>query len=425
MIDEHLDIVLVTFACTAAAQWAILRGRLPSVLDPLVYFLVTSAFSLTLGTFVIADASLVLRVYTYFACFYAGLLVVLGRRSFAPAPAAAWIDGRAEHFRAVLIGCVLIYVALNAILWYRSGLILFSDDPSLQKSEAYMGGLGFVRRFNWSVGAFLLVATVYWALWEIRPASVVALVVVAATAVVSGSKAALLPAVVAIGMYLARPFASRSGRDASPCLRPLVPFVALAAAVPVAAVLIVENGDLVGAFNAFVVRLFYFGDVLIYWGDDGLRQHFSSALPLDYIQNTFGSVLGALRLVDYGNPIGSQFVQYTLPPNVDVSEGIGPNLPFYVSGELFFGMWLAPLHAFAIGAVFGAARRAFLHYRGASLLRYSVLAFLVFMSLTLTADEGLAVGQLFDFALFFLPILALSSLLRKRTRLLEPAARTA
>lgn len=420
MIDERLDIVLVTFAFAAAAQWALLRGRIPSVLDPLFYFLVTSAFSLTLGTFVVEDPWLVVRIYTYFASFYAGLLVVLGRRSVARAPVAAKMDGGGDHFRVVLIGCVLVYVAVNAILWYRSGLILFSDDPSLQKSAAYVGGLGFVRRFNWSVGAFLLVAAVYWALWELRPASVVALVVVAATAVVSGSKAALLPAVVAVGMYLARPFASRSGRDVSPRLRPLVPFVVLAAAVPVAAVLIVENNDLSGAFDALVVRLFYFGDVLIYWGDDGLRRHFSSALPLDYIRNTFGSVLGALRLIDYGNPIGSQFVQYTLPPSVDVSEGLGPNLPFYVSGELFFGMWLAPLHAFAIGAVFGAARRAFLHYRGASLLRYSVLAFLVFMSLTLTADEGLAIGQLFDFAFFFLPILAVSSLLRKRTRLPGP-----
>jgi hypothetical protein len=123
-------------------------------------------------------------------------------------------------------------------------------------------------------------------------------------------------------------------------------------------------------------------------------------------------VLGALRLTDYGIPIGNQFVRSTLPVGTDFSESLGPNLPFYVRGELYFGAVFAPLHAFIIGVIFGYLRRRFITYRGHSLLMYSLLSFAVVLSLTLPTEEGLAVGQVFDFVILFLPIYVLTSYFR-------------
>jgi hypothetical protein len=158
------------------------------------------------------------------------------------------------------------------------------------------------------------------------------------------------------------------------------------------------------AFNAFVTRLFYFGDILLYWGQENVRREFAGLGFSDYLKDTFGSILGALRLMDYGTPIGNQFVKSTLPYGTEFSDSLGPNLQFYVRGELYLGIVLAPLHASAIGFLFGRVRRYFIMYRGRSLLRYSLLAYSVIMSLTLMSEEGLAIGQIFDFMIFFGPI---------------------
>src|SRR5690606_11022991 len=92
----------------------------------------------------------------------------------------------------------------------------------------------------------------------------------------------------------------------------------------------------------------------------------------------------------------------------------GPNLPFYVRGELYLGSLVAPLHAFVIGWIFGRVRRLFVRYQGTSLLSYSLLAFAVVLSATLPIEEGLAVGKAFDFLVLFVPIYIFSSIFNIR-----------
>ena len=423
MTEANLVPMLLVLAVATVVQYSLIRKRLASLADPLTYFVLTSSFSLALGSFVSDDPWLVFRLYVYFVSFYMGFAAGAGKlqRKFH----ILRLDPKMQQFRAVVVTCALVYVALNAMMWLQSGVIVLASDPSLEKSEAYAGGLGFVRRFNWSVGAFALIASLYWFLWERRVSSALTITAVVLTTLTGGSKSALLPAVFAAGLYIARPFASHDKTDHSIRLRRAIPLLVGFAFVPVMFVLTAENGTLKGALDALVVRLFYFGDVMLYWGQETVRSRFSDLGPLDYLKNTLGSVLGALRLIPYDTPIGNQFVQQTLPAGFEFSEFLGPNLPFYVRGELYFGILLAPVHSFFVGFVFGRLRRCFMRYRGRSLLAYSMLAFLVVISLALPAEEGLAVGQLFDYALFFLPIYAMATYLSVPLRHAQPRAGTA
>lgn len=409
MIEDNLIVLLYVFAVTGIVQYALVRQRIASIADPLVYFVVTSAFSLALGYFAVDDSWLLARIFIYFLCFYVGLNLACGRHQRTMQPLQ--IGGDIRHFRAIVIVCCAIFLGLNAFMWMKSGIILLSDDPSLQKSEAYAGGFGFIRRFNWSVGVFVLIASLYWWLWERSVASALALTVAALTALTGGGKSALLPAVFAVGLFVAKPFATQRQITITARLRCAIPILLGFASVPIAIILFSENGTPREAFNAFVVRMFYFGDVLLYWGQQTVRSHFVGLGPLDYLRDTFGAVLGALRLIDYGIPIGNQFVQDTLPIGVDFSDSLGPNLPFYVRGELYLGPFFALLHAFIIGFIFGLVRRFFLNYRGRSLLKYSLMSFATVISVTLPTEEGLAVGQAFDFALYFLPIYVVTAYL--------------
>lgn len=408
MTEENIADMVLVFAAAAAIQYLLVRRHIASLADPLTYFVVISSFSLALGTFVSDDPWVVVRTYFYFACFYLGLRLAAGKIRVHGGNLN--LTRNLRQFRAIVLGCAITYLLLNAVMWSQSGVILLADNPSLEKSEAYAGGFGFVRRFNWSVGAFALVASTYWVLWERRVLPIATLTIVVLTTLTGGSKAALLPAILAVGLYIARPFNSRDGSEHSGRLRRLIPVLLAVAVIPVMLVLTVENENLKGAVDAFVIRLFYFGDVLLYWGQETVRGRFAGLGFVAYLENTFGGVLGALRLAAYDTPIGNQFVQYTLPAGSDFSDALGPNLPFYVRGELYLGAWLAPLHAFIVGWVFGRLRGLFLDYRGRSLLNYALRAFIVVVSVTLPTEEGLAVGQLFDFVFFFAPIFAAASL---------------
>lgn len=407
MIEDNLIILLFAFAATGVVQYALVRQRVASIADPLLFFVVTSAFSLALGCLAVDDSWLLVRLFVYFACFYAGFLLASGPSQRLLPPLQ--MHGDIQHFRAIVIVCGLVYLGFNTFMWMKSGVILLSDDPSLQKSEAYAEGYGLIRRYNWSVGVFVLIASLYWWLWERTALAVLFVTVSVLIAITGGGKSALLPAIFAVGLFIANPFVSAQLRNDAPRLRRIIPILLCFASIPVAIILITEHGTVKDALDAFVVRLFSFGDVLLYWGQETVRSEFAGLGPVDYLRDTFGSVLGALRLTDYGIPIGNQFVRSTLPVGTDFSESLGPNLLFYVRGELYFGAVFAPLHAFIIGVIFGYLRRLFVTYRGHGLLTYSLLSFAVVLSLTLPTEEGLAVGQAFDFVIFFLPIYALTS----------------
>ncbi len=406
MINDNLITLLLAFAATCAVQYALVRQRVANIADPLFFFVLTSAFSLALGCFAVDSTWLLARIFLYFTFFYAGFFLVSGQSQLALPPLQMHADF--QQFRAIVIVCGLFYLGFNTIMWMKSGVILLSDDPSLQKSEAYADGFGFIRRFNWSVGVFVMIASLYWWLWERTVLAVIFVMLSVLITITGGGKGALLPAIFAIGLFSAKPFVSAQLRNDAPRLRRIIPILLAIALIPVAIVLVTEHGSAKDAFDAFVLRLFYSGDVLLYWGQENVRIEFAGLGPLDYLRDTFGSVLGSLRLIDYGIPIGNQFVRSTLPFGTDFSESLGPNLPFYVRGELYLGPVLALLHAFIIGMIFGCIRRYFLNYRGQSLLSYSLLSFAVIVSLTLPTEEGLAIGQAFDFAFYFLPIYATS-----------------
>ncbi|MDC8784106.1 hypothetical protein [Roseateles koreensis] len=408
-IDEHLWAMLAAVLATAFGQLWLIRRYVNNIADPLVFFTLTSAFSLGLGSYATGSHAIYARILLYFFCFYLGFL--LGNRRALPPVVPLKLESGGRHFKTIVVTSCLIFFLSNVIIWVQSGTILLSDDPSLQKSVAYEGGLGFIRRINWGLGVFALIAAIYWWLWERSLVSLICACVAMLTSFTGGGKSALLPLIFALGLYFLNPFQpARKGRHI-PSRRLLVGALLLGA-VPVAVVLLIEGDSPQAAIDALLVRLFFSGDILLYWGQPDLRAHFSYLGPIDYFRDSLGSVLGMLRMSDYATPIGNQFVQYSLPVGYDFSESLGPNLPFYVRGELYFGPWLAPIHAVFIGLIIGQIRALFVRYRGNSPLRYSLAAFAICLAGALPIEEGLAIGQVVDFLLVFGPIYALASLLQ-------------
>jgi hypothetical protein len=130
---------------------------------------------------------------------------------------------------------------------------------------------------------------------------------------------------------------------------------------------------------------------------------------LDYLPALLNSVTGALRISDYTLPLGSQMVQISLSLDQEVSESLGPNVPFYVKGQIYFGL-AGLLYALLVGMGLGAIRNAFNRASPERPLRLCVLGTLVILSPALAIEDSFFVTVLFDFAAALATVLLLSAL---------------
>lgn len=408
MDDFDISALLLYLLSALLVQCYWLRRHIFGVFDPLLYFVVSSAFAITLSALTVDSPLVLWRIIIYFMCFWAGFTVTCWKAP-SPLPARTIPAGNIDFFvRLVLVGAVAMII-LNTIGWISRGIPLLSDNPSLEKVDSLTGGLGFIRRFNWGVGVFVLIGSLYWFLAMRSVASVAVMVLVCFMTALGGSKASLLPILFAAGLYTTRPFQSKKITGFSRQLHRAFPVIGLVVIVPVFAVLLVENEGLEQALNSLVIRLLYFGDVVLYWGQQDVRNTFAALGPLDYPGHLLNGITGFLRITGYDMPLGTTMVNATLNRYAEFDSAIGPNTPFYVKGEVFFGPFAAPLYAFGIGALFKWVRVQFFRYSGHSLTRYSVLATVVVLAGALPIEDSLFVVQLFDFAVFFLLIYLMTS----------------
>lgn len=413
MLDIDPIVTVASLVLILGLQLAVVRRHVGSILDPLLYFVVTTSFALTLAVAWVDDMALVTRVIGYFAAFWLGFhWVMQARRSRPLATRDTAVLTRDRLFPLLMVVGVLLFLVMNAAAWSVSGIPVLSKDPSLQKVEALTGGLGFVRRYNWGLGVFLFIGSIYWYLFERSRVAVGCFLVVALVTVLGGSKSAFLPVVFAMGLYLLRPFRDRQGGTRVVAIRRSAKYLLLLAMVPVVIVFLLESEDVAAAGSALVVRLLYFGDAMLFWSKADLRQHFMTLVqPIDYPTHLLGGILGILRIVPYEVPLGNQFVQFSLRAGEELSGSLGPNTPFYVKGELFFGVLFAPLYAAGVGAVVAGFRRAFLNVDRPTLMRYTLAASLLTLSMTLPTEDSLFMGRLGDFFLFYAPVYVLAKLL--------------
>lgn len=407
MIEIDYVLLPLVLAVALTLQFRMVQRELRSIFDPMLYFVVATSFALTFSFLYLQDWGLIARITLYFAVFWVGYrLVMLTAPTSVHFPISTPLTSAQERGFAILCLVVTgVYVLANLFAWSLSGIPLLSSDPSLQKVESLTGGLGVVRRLNWGVGVFATLGALYWFLRTRKAIAIACLGAAAAVAILGGGKSALLTVLFGLGLYIHRPFLDIEGKEWSQWLRRKSLILIAAGVVPVALVLAIEATDDANAFNALMIRLLYFGDSLIYWSRPELRDHFSGIYTaFSYGLHLLNPVLGFLRLATYENPIGNEFVQYSLRAGEELSGSLGPNTPFYVKGELFFGPWLAPAYTLMMGAWFASFRRGFVAMKNASLTRYTFQASLVVIGMTIPTEDALFVGRLFDLVLLLAPL---------------------
>ena len=168
MIENFDELFLILFQTILifGVLFTIYKKQIFSFFDPLLFYILTQAFSIELGILQITDwgyltSFLMCQLFFAFGFNYvaksirnnniiddAGLLFKKNEYKF-------WV-----YFTT--IGFIIVLLA-NIYLISVQGVILFSDDPTTGKVAAFEGGggIGAVRRINWGLLNLVNLSTLF------------------------------------------------------------------------------------------------------------------------------------------------------------------------------------------------------------------------------------------------------------------------
>lgn len=392
-----LDIVgaLGVLLAAALVHVAVLRRLTTTLFDPVCYVALAGVFTLGISH-VVAPGAPEAMVWLSYALFWLGVLIVAPKLGSVAATAAPAAPGPEIVLRLVVAMSVLLVVAMNLWFWLSAGIPAFSDNPTLAKGELYQGSFGFVRRLNWGLGVFALFGSLLLYFRHATAIWLIATVMLLGVAALGGGKGSLLNAVFVVGLTMAHPRSSIDGARARLGRRALITLSPLAV-VAALAILLVEAGSPSGALQRLLIRLFYFGDIMLYWSDADIRREFLSLYrPADYPGHLLNPLLGLFRIVEYKSPIGNDIVSYSLGVGEEISAVLGPNTPFYIMGPIFFGPAGGLVYAFLTGCVFGWLRRCFVRASIARPLSFCTWGAILIVAVALPTQDDLFVGMVGD-----------------------------
>lgn len=318
------------------------RHYIFSFFDPFNILLVTAIFASVLMVNTVDDRRWWFQFFSFQIAFFLGFSRnKLPKRSSAPANGA----GRAcfalfPQDLDVLEGAtaLLFLLALGANLYLgaTAGFPIFDSRAGMAKVDTFVGGLGWVKRVNDGIGVFVpCAALVLYACcrhkkWWLT----VALVEVGITCL-SGSKSSVLFFVFILASLTH--YEAFRALGATARLKQWTRPVMVMAVIWAIAVLCVEGSDGAGEAAArFLVRILFYGDMVLYYYHPNVIAHFAQYGPLTYLTDMLNPLLGFFRLAPYREPLGYTMVGLLAGQNTPETT-VGPNTCFYVAGHIYFG----------------------------------------------------------------------------------------
>ena len=415
MIDSASDLLKI-FLETLLILFLLLiiyRKYIYSIFDPLLFFIITQAFSIELAFLQISITS---YIFNFILC---QLFFALGFVSFAKKIKGVHKIEDKKFFITVkqlellsyftTISFILIIIA-NSYFISVKGIIILSKDPSLDKIQAFDtgGGLGAVRRINWGLLPLDSLCAIFLFLQTKRKKYLFILIILILLTISGGTKGAILIYIFMISLLGV--FTSIKQNNSFKRIDKLK--VPLLFTGFIAAIFIISAtlGNLNEALMSLGLRFLYFGDIILYYYTPESVLHFQKLTFSDFLSYEFNPLLGLVRLVPYTLPLGFQMVEFSFTHNENLESVFGPNIPFYVKGHIFFGAFGAIIYAFFVGSLVGYCRKV-LFFKTNRSINYIIILCLIYLNLQIFAypqDSSFCLSIIMDTLLFSLVPLIIS-----------------
>lgn len=388
-----------------------------SIVDPLFIWVLTTSFGSVLAIQVIPGLPDIIHFFGCQLSLWAGFVLAYNRpnanRLVDNELQATYTFSDQDLLRWFTYAAFFVYLFSNMIIAYSKGFALFSDTPTESKIANFQNGFGIFRKINWSIGTFVLTAFIYMYILKRRIIDLSFLIIVIFLGSLDGSKASFLRVALAAGVILYHP--SFSGRKVA--LKTLKKYVPLFLGITMTiffSVLLKENNGISEAGLAFIKRLLYTADSVLYYYTPVNIDYFDSYSFGDYLVRITNPILGFFRLQEYQEAPGNLMVENLSLPGSLPSVTVGPNAPFFIEGRIYFNFWVAFPYSMIIGYLYASTRIYFFSLQRSSAFYYIFVASFMQLAIALITDVNLAITQLFDLFFFVAPFYVVISLLLTR-----------
>jgi hypothetical protein len=302
----------------------------------------------------------------------------------------------------------IIVLVVNIIIFLKTGFAIFSDNPTVSKVDNFTDGMGIYRRILWSIGTLSIIGSIILILvrYKIQLFSTI-LIILIIISMGSGSKGALLIFIFYIYILSNHPLFNLL--SISKKMRKYLKILFFLAISIALTVLTIENGNFEKAIFMLFNRLLYNGDVVLYYYNSNIHEYFSNYDFFKYLHDIFNGPLAMFRLVPYELPLGFVMVREFNNGNLPFDSILGPNTPFYIVSDLYFGPIIGIFYSMFVGFVIAFSRYLFLKTRS-NLVTLLLMTWLYMSSFTLIIEAPLFVTRLFEMILFLTPILIILQL---------------
>jgi len=387
------------------AFWGFYKRYIFSVADPLLIFIVTTTFASVLVIEVVEEFR---NVVHYFIC---QLFVWLGfalvqKRTGNPAvqdlsSTPNFTDVNLLRYTSyILLG---IYILSNLIILRTKGFALLSDTPTESKVSNFQEGFGIFRKVNWAIGGVSSAGLLFLYLLQKRRRDILLLCIIVVFASLEGSKSSLLRYAVMTVLFIYHP-AFRQHKQFVRIIKQFSPFAAIAIFGIFFAVLLRENDSTEEVLLAFIRRLLYSADSVLFFYAPTNVEYFARYSWADYPSYVINPILGFLRIAPYQEAFGNIMVENTLPPGVTLDVIVGPNSSFYTEGQVFFGFYGSFIYSFLLGCLASWFRSLYFSLENGSAFILVFLNVIYQFSTSILIDLKLFITQSFDAILLVLPI---------------------
>lgn len=302
----------------------------------------------------------------------------------------------------------VVYLLANIVLFFTTGFAFLSDDPTTAKVDNFAKGFGIILKINWGIGGFLGAGLLFLILSKRTWTDVAMLLVLVFFTSLEGSKSSLLRVLIAFALLINHQFFS--GRKRAVRQFNMIAPIGLVILLTVFfGVFIKENSDTEQAFFSFVRRLLYGADSILFYYNPVNEQYFSRYHSWEFPGHLFNQILGFLRLVTVQEALGNIMVENALP-NSNLAVIVGPNTPFYIEGQVYFGYYGALFYSLAVGGVYCFIREYYFKAQYYSAFWFVLVCCICQQAYSLSIEVTLFLTQAFDTCFFVLPVYVLTSL---------------
>ncbi|PHK33275.1 hypothetical protein VF13_38460, partial [Nostoc linckia z16] len=318
-----------------------------SVLDPLFVFVFTTSFASVLAISVIPELKDILHFFGCQLALWVGFSLAYSK--YKP------ITTNKEYYfsdytllRHITYVFLAIYIMANLYIGYAKGFALLAETPTEAKIANFQEGFGFFRKINWSIGTFVGTSLIYICLTEKKRIDVFLLLIVIFFTSLDGSKSSMLQIAVSAGIILYHP-AFLEKRQIVKKFQRYIPLIFVAIMGLFFVVLFKENESSDEAFFAFIRRLLYSADSVLYYYQPINIAYFDQFSFLDYVSRIVNPILGFFRIMPYQEAPGNIMIDNLRPPGSVYTVTVGPNAPFYIEGRIYFKYWAAFPYSMLVG----------------------------------------------------------------------------